>query len=209
VTAVKIKICGITHPDDALACIEAGADAIGLNLIPSSPRCVTLDAAREVLRLVSANAPHLLTVAVIADLSTQEMVALQAEFQCLQLHGHEDPSQLELLLPHAYKALRIGTAEDVAAASIYPGEHLLVDAKVPGSLGGTGRVFDWRLVCDLARTRKLTLAGGLNVNNISDAISTVRPYAIDVSSGVESAANPRRKDVVRIRDFVREARASG
>ncbi|HWL87334.1 MAG TPA: phosphoribosylanthranilate isomerase, partial [Polyangiaceae bacterium] len=112
------------------------------------------------------------------------------------------------LLPHAYKALRIGDARDVASAANYPGEYLLVDAKVKDALGGTGKVFDWALVQGLARERKLTLAGGLDPNNVADAISTIRPYAVDVASGVELVRNPRKKDITRIRDFVRAAKAA-
>jgi len=202
----KIKICGITNPEDALACIEAGADAIGLNLIPTSKRYVTPEETRAVLRAVAAAAPKMLTVAVVADLTLARMFELQHEFGCLQLHGNEPPWQLEALLPHAYKAVRIGDAEDVASAANFPGEHLLADAKVAGALGGTGTVFDWSLVQELARARKLTLAGGLDATNVHEAISNVRPYAVDVASGVELVGNPRRKDSTRIRDFVREVK---
>ncbi|WP_394850103.1 phosphoribosylanthranilate isomerase [Pendulispora brunnea] len=202
----KIKICGITNPEDALASIEAGADAIGLNLVPSSKRYVTPEETRLILRTVAAAAPKFLTVAVVADLPLEELFELQHEFGCLQLHGHESPQQLVPLLPHAYKAVRIADAQDVASAANYPGEHLLADAKVTGALGGTGTVFDWNLVRELARARKLTLAGGLDATNVHEAISTVKPYAVDVASGVELVGNPRRKDSARIRDFVREVK---
>ncbi|WP_394829520.1 N-(5'-phosphoribosyl)anthranilate isomerase [Pendulispora albinea] len=204
----KIKICGITTPDDARLCAELGADAIGINLVPGTPRYVTLDAARAIVRALGESAPHVLTVGVLANMPLSDMLALRSEFGCLQLHGNEPPYQLIPLLPHAYKAVRIGNEEDVAAASEYPGEYLLVDAKVPGVLGGSGRVFDWSLVQKLARARKLTLAGGLGPANVRDAIRAVRPYAIDVASGVELEGNPRKKDSARIRDFVREARAA-
>ena len=98
------------------------------------------------------------------------------------------------LMPHAYKAVRVGSMEDAAHAAEFPGEHLLVDAKVPGKLGGTGRVLDWALVEPLARRRKLTIAGGLTADNVLDAIAAVRPFCVDVASGVEIKGNPRKKD---------------
>ncbi len=114
----KIKICGITNLDDALLCVDAGADAIGVNLVPESSRFVERE---EALKLARALKGRVLTVAVVADMPLDEMKALQADFGCIQLHGSEPPEGLAPLLPHAYKALRICSAQDVALATNYPG----------------------------------------------------------------------------------------
>jgi phosphoribosylanthranilate isomerase len=126
-----------------------------------------------------------------------------AELGCLQLHGNESADVLHALLPHAYKALRIADEADVAEAARFGGEHLLADAKVTGQLGGTGTTFDWSLVATLTRARKLTLAGGLTPDNVADAVRAVRPYCVDVASGVESA--PGVKDEAKVRLFVERA----
>ena len=120
----------------------------------------------------------------------------------------DDPEVVRALLPHAYRALRVGGPADVAAAEAIPGEHLLVDAKVPGQRGGTGARVDWDLVAPLARTRRLTLAGGLNADNVAEAIARVRPYAVDVASGVEREGDPRRKDAAKVEAFCRAVRGA-
>jgi phosphoribosylanthranilate isomerase len=144
----------------------------------------------------------------VADLDLDVMRALvrDAELDCLQLHGDESPETLAALLPHAYKATRIAGAEDVLHARAYPGGHLLVDAKVPGVLGGSGTAFDWTLVRELATERHVTLAGGLDPDNVARAIREVRPFCVDVASGVERAGAPGEKDLARVRAFVDAAR---
>jgi phosphoribosylanthranilate isomerase len=200
---IHVKICGVTSAEDALLAVDAGASAVGVNLIPSSKRSVTIDEARAIAKAVGTSA---LVVGVVANLPLETMKRLQAELGCLQLHGDEPPEILAPLLPHAYKALRVAGAHDVAEAARYGGEHLLVDAKVEGALGGTGKTFDWPLVVDLARTRKLTLAGGLTPDNVAEAVRVVRPYCVDVASGVE--LSPRKKDPERVRAFIAAARGA-
>jgi phosphoribosylanthranilate isomerase len=192
-------------PDDALACVELGASAIGVNFVAESPRRVDVATARAIARAVGERA---LVVGVVADMSADTMKRLrdEAELGCLQLHGDEPPSDLAPLLPHAYKALRIATVEDAARAALYPGDHLLVDAKVAGARGGTGATFDWSLVTAIARARKLTLAGGLTPENVEAAIAAVRPYCVDVASGVEVAGKPGAKDLQKVEAFVKAAR---
>jgi phosphoribosylanthranilate isomerase len=148
-----------------------------------------------------------IVVGVVADLDVNAMRALRddAELSCLQLHGDEAPEALAALLPHAYKALRIGDASDVARADAYGSEHVLVDAKVKGALGGTGARFDWQLVVPLARTRHLTLAGGLTPHNVAEAVRIVRPFCVDVASGVERGT-PGVKDMDMVRAFIAAAR---
>lgn len=200
-----VKICGVTSVDDALAAVDAGASAVGVNLIPSSARVVSVARAREIARAIGGRA---LVVGVVADLDVDAMRALRedAELGCLQLHGGEPPEALAPLLPHAYKAIRIGNASDVALAESYPGEHLLVDAKVAGTLGGTGQTFDWELVRGLARSRKLTLAGGLTPENVEAAVRAIEPYCVDVASGVEVEGRPGVKDRAKVKAFITRAR---
>jgi phosphoribosylanthranilate isomerase len=200
--AVHFKICGITNLEDADAALEVGASSIGVNLVAGSPRQVDIETARKIAANVGRNA---LTVLVVADLGVDEMRELLrvTGARCLQLHGDESADVVGRLMPHAYKAVRIGSQADVERATEYPGEHLLVDAKVKDKLGGTGRVLDWSLVEPLARRRKLTVAGGLTPSNVADAIAQVRPFCVDVASGVEVDGNPRRKDKAKLAAFAR------
>lgn len=197
-----MKVCGVTNVADALGCVDAGVAAIGLNFVPTSPRVVTVEIARAIADAVGRRA---LIVGVVADLDVPTMLRLRADAHlgCMQLHGDEPPQALEPLLPHAYKAVRVADETDVARADAYPGEHVLVDAKVLGALGGTGVRLDPRLVVGLARRRKLTLAGGLRPENVAEAAALVRPFAVDVASGVERPDDPRRKDLEAVAAFVR------
>ncbi len=204
-----VKICGVRVADEARACVELGASAIGVNFVASSPRRVDVEGARAIARAVHALGTKAIVVGVVANESVDAMRSLvrDAELDCLQLHGDEPAADLQALLPHAYKAVRIRDANDVVLARAFPGEHLLVDAKVEGVLGGSGATFDWQLVVDLARERRLTLAGGLRPDNVADAVRTVRPYCVDVAGGVEAGA-PGRKDLARVRAFLEAARGA-
>jgi phosphoribosylanthranilate isomerase len=199
----RVKVCGVTTVADAVACAELGVDAIGLNFVPASPRCVSVATAREIARAV----PTTLVVGVVANLGVDAMRALvdDAALGCLQLHGDESPDELTQLLPHAYKAIRIASPADVERARSYPGDYILVDAKVDGALGGTGATFDWSLVRALAAERKLTLAGGLTPENAARAIAVVKPFCVDVASGVESS--PGIKDRAKVRAFLDAAKS--
>lgn len=204
---MHVKICGVTSVADAVACADLGASAIGLNFVPSSPRRVTVERAREIA--LALRGREVLVVGVVADLDVEGMRALvrDAELGCLQLHGDELPETLASLLPHAYKAVRVATAEDVASTHRFGGDYILVDAKVSGALGGTGATFDWTLVKELAKERKLTLAGGLHPGNVQHAVREVAPYCVDVASGVEHA--PGIKDLDAVRAFIANARGRG
>ena len=199
---MHLKICGITNVEDAELVVENGASAIGLNFVESSPRVIDVETARRIVERVGART---LTVLVVADRGAAELRDLLSATgaRCLQLSGDESPELVSELLPHAYKGVRIGSMADVSGAALYPGEHLLVDAKVEGKLGGTGKTLDWALVEPLARARKLTLAGGLRPSNVADAIRAVRPFCVDVASGVEREGDPRRKDPEKVRAFRR------
>jgi phosphoribosylanthranilate isomerase len=202
-----VKVCGITRIEDAIACAELGVSAIGLNFVPSSPRCIAPARAREIAQALTLAEKKVLVVGVVANMTVPAMqaLALDVGLGCLQLHGGETPEALAALLPHAYKAVRIGAAADVDFARTFPGDHLLVDAKADGLLGGSGTTFDWSLVKTLASERKLTLAGGLDPSNVARAIAEVRPYCVDVASGVESS--PGIKDLALVRAFVAAARS--
>jgi phosphoribosylanthranilate isomerase len=199
-----VKICGITRLEDAMLCVEAGASAIGLNFVPESKRRVDETVARAIVDAVKGKIE---TVGVVADLPATEMHRLREEIglDWLQLHGDEPETALTEMLPRAFKAVRIGDAEEARLAEAIPGDRLLADAKAAGGeLGGTGAKLDWFLVRRLAEDRVLILAGGLTPENVAQAISLVRPWGVDVASGVESA--PGVKDPDRVRTFIGAAR---
>jgi phosphoribosylanthranilate isomerase len=200
-----IKICGVTTIEDAERVALAGADAIGLNFVAGSKRRVTLERARS---LIDAVGSALEVVAVVANPSDDEVKQLRAELgvEWLQLHGDEDAARVAGLQPHAFKAVAIAVAEDARLAATFPGQRILVDTKVPGMTGGTGTVFDWQLVSELSRQRRLILAGGLTPDNVAAALRAVRPYGVDVASGVESS--PGHKHPQLLSEFVRAARAA-
>ena len=205
---IWVKICGIATLEDASCAVDAGADAIGLNLVAGSPRRIEPSLARSIARAV---AEKVTPVAVVAIQTEAEARKLREEtgISWLQLHGREPPDLLAALLPDAFKAVRIGDARDVTEAGAYAGDRLLADAKVTGALGGSGKTFDWSLVSALAAERRLVLAGGLTAENVAEAIVAVRPWGVDTASGVEQPGNPRRKDPARILAFVRAARGAG
>jgi phosphoribosylanthranilate isomerase len=206
VMSVWVKICGVTTTADALVALEAGADAVGVNLVPASRRCVDVATARAIRAAVGSRAEVIL---VVADRSVAELVELRATtgVDWLQLHGAEPPDALEAVLPAAYKVVHVAGASDVASAARYGGARLLCDTKVPGVLGGSGQRFDWSLVRDLVTTRDLIVAGGLRPDNVADAVRALAPFGVDTASGVEGA-DPRRKDAAKVRAFVREARSA-
>jgi phosphoribosylanthranilate isomerase len=199
----RVKVCGVTTVEQAVACADLGVDALGVNFVASSPRRVDERVARAVVEAVGQ---RLLVVAVVAGMTVDAMRALadRTGVGCLQLHGDESAADVSALLPHAYKAVRVAGADDVALAEGMPGDYVMVDARVPGALGGTGHALDWSLVVGLARRRKLVLAGGLTPENAAAAVDLVRPWCVDVASGVESA--PGVKDLGRVRAFVEAAR---
>lgn len=212
-----IKICGLTRPDQVEELVQCGTDAIGINLIPSSKRAVSRGVAAELVQAIREHSQRarrrVECVGLVAPGAGRgagvEVQALQAEleFDRVQLHTPE-PGQLSAELGNprwAVFAARIGSAADVQHCATWPGDPLLVDALVPGSLGGTGHAFDWQLVSELSAQRSLILAGGLTPANVATAIMTVRPWGVDVASGVE-AGEPGIKDLARSAAFVRAAR---
>ncbi|MGB8330447.1 MAG: phosphoribosylanthranilate isomerase [Polyangiales bacterium] len=200
---VEVKICGLTTVEDAMACVESGADAIGLNFWPGSPRCVELPEARAI---VDAAGHRAVMVGVFVDFTYEQIdeILRQTGIVWAQLHGDEPPELVASLLPHAYKALGVKDGSAIEVSRTYPGEQLLLDASVPGVPGGTGKTFNWEIAATVAKERKLTLAGGLTPDNVATAVRTVGPFRVDVASGVESA--PGRKDPDLVRRFIDRAK---
>ena len=201
-TAPKVKICGITRLEDALAAARFGADALGFNFWPGSKRYVAPAEARKIVRRL----PSFVTpVGVFVDPSRGEVLgAVDASgIAVAQLHGDEPPELcLSLPLP-VLKAIRVADVHALAALASYEVQGFLLDAPTPG-YGGSGETFDWSLAAEVARELPIVLAGGLGPHNVADAVRAVRPWAVDVASGVERA--PGVKDHDRMRLFVERAR---
>ncbi len=208
---MKIKICGITNLEDALAAVEEGADMLGFNFHPQSPRYVKPESCAAIINLMAARGVHATTVGVFVNSPLEEVSALLARcgLDLAQLHGDEPPKQLAALGDRAFKALRPATLEAlVEAEQAYPengrAPGFLVDAYQPGKYGGTGHPADWSLAREAARHRPILLAGGLSPETVEAAIREVRPWGVDVASGCEAA--PGRKDRQKIAAFVRAVR---
>jgi phosphoribosylanthranilate isomerase len=206
-----VKICGITSPADARVAVDAGADALGFVFWYMSPRRVAEERAAEIARDLPAS---ILRVGVFVDAPREEMEKLAdaVGLDVLQLHGDEPPEALAGLPRPVLKAVRVGRgfAEEEASRYAERAAGLVVDTRLPGEThmpGGTGVPFDWSLVKGLAdRVPFLMLAGGLGPSNVAEAIRSVRPHAVDVSSGVEGL--PGRKDPAKVRAFLAAARAA-
>jgi len=206
---VRVKICGITKPEDAKLAVELGAHAIGLNFYDDSPRCITPFAAAELIRRLP---PFVAPVGVFVNWDEAPVVALCKALGLIaaQLHGDESPQVVEGVarrLP-VIKALRLGQGSAEPDFSRYRcASAFLLDAAVSGHYGGTGTTGNWHLARTAAQSHRIILAGGLTPENVGEAIRIVRPYAVDVASGVES--RPGKKDPAKLRAFFEEvARAS-
>jgi len=190
-----VKICGITRPQDAERAIALGATAIGFIFWPSSPRRIGLEAARSIGRLVPAS---VLKVGVFVDAPAEELARTvdEAGLDAVQLHGSESPALVRGLEARVIKAVALGSPDADAQIAQWTGTTLLLDAHDPVRHGGTGRVVDWDRAAGLASRHEVILAGGLNPENVAEAVRRVRPAGIDVSSGVEQT--PGVKDLVKL-----------
>ncbi|QNT42511.1 MULTISPECIES: phosphoribosylanthranilate isomerase [Pseudomonas] len=198
---VRSKICGITRIEDALAAAEAGADAIGFVFYAKSPRAVDVRQARAIIAELP---PFVTTVGLFVNASRCELneILEVVPLDLLQFHGDETPQDCEGYHRPWIKALRVRPGDDLeAACRLYAGARgILLDTYVPGVPGGTGEAFDWSLV-PARLSKPIILAGGLSADNVGQAIAQVRPYAVDVSGGVEQAKGI--KDAAQIEAFMR------
>jgi phosphoribosylanthranilate isomerase len=208
---MKVKICGITSIEDALAAIDAGCDLVGFNFYPPSPRYISPRnclAIRNTLERHGAACTYV-AVFVNAPLSTMQGVIESCGLHLAQLAGDELPELLDDLGGQGFKSIRptnLQTALQQAAQYTRRGglPALLVDAYRPGLYGGSGQTGDWELAKALASSCPLLLAGGLTPENVSRAVDQVRPWGVDVASGVESA--PGKKDAFKMRTFIEAVR---
>ncbi len=202
--SLKVKICGITNVLDALAAVDAGADALGFVFYERSPRFVTVQCVREI---IGALPPFVAKVGVFVN-APEELVKRtirQCGLDTLQFHGDETPQFCRTFGLKTIKAFRIRDQQSLARLADYTEEAWLLDSDVSGKLGGSGTKFNWELASEAKKMKRpIILAGGLTPENVAEAIRIVHPYAVDVSSGVESA--PGKKDPVKMRDFIRMAR---
>jgi len=201
---LKIKICGITNVDDGLAAVEAGANAIGLIFFEQSPRRVANAAAAEIVRALP---PLVAKVGVFVNPGEDQVRRAIAEcgLDTLQFHGEETPDFCRRFDLKIIKAFRIRDPSSLDALQPFQKEAWLLDSYVAGQHGGTGARFNWTLAVEAVRqSRMVLLSGGLTPENAAEAVRQVRPYGLDVSSGVESA--PGKKDHAKIRAFIAAAR---
>jgi phosphoribosylanthranilate isomerase len=200
----RVKICGLTSVADALTAAEAGADMIGLMFYAASPRAITLARAVEISRALP---PFVMRVGVFVN--PEEALVTRAIGECglslLQFHGDEASDFCTQFGLMSMKALRVREAASLAALENYQTDAFLLDAYAKSGLGGTGEKFDWRLAGGAQKYGKpIFLAGGLTPENVAEAIQQVHPFAVDVSSGVESA--PGKKDPAKVRAFIAAAK---
>jgi phosphoribosylanthranilate isomerase len=197
----RVKICGITRVEDALSAVEQGADAIGLVFYPPSPRYVSASQAAEIAQVLPAfvTVVGLFVDALSADI---EAVLSKVPIDLIQFHGNETPEQCRRYEKPYIKAIRVKTDTNLIQyqSDFSDAKALLLDTYTDGVPGGTGQVFDWNVI-PKHMTKQLVLAGGLDANNVKQAIKLVKPYAVDVSGGVESAKGI--KDAAKIAAFMR------
>jgi phosphoribosylanthranilate isomerase len=209
---VKIKICGVTLPDDAAVAAAAGADFIGLNFWDRSKRRIDPERA-PVVAGVARSAGHAQIVGVFVDAHADEIAEIHhaVGLDRVQLHGDEHPDDVQRIADAVgipiWKAIAVRDARDLAALDEWPVEAILLDAPSAGR-GGSGQTFDWLLAASAqhAPVRPIVLAGGLTPENVGAAIARVKPWAVDVASGVERA--PGVKDAAKVRAFIAAARGT-
>ena len=199
----RIKICGITRVDEAHCCLQAGADAVGL-VFAQSPRRVEPALARE----ITASLPPFIQrvgVFVNAEKALVEQIASYAGLTALQFHGQEGADYCGSFSLPVIKAVAVKSGIDLAGLDDFPAAAILFDAYDPLLAGGTGRTFNWKLV-ESRRKKPVVLAGGLHAGNVQSAILQLKPYAVDVSSGVETNG---KKDKAKIQAFIAAVRRCG
>lgn len=199
---VKVKICGLMNVEDALAAVQAGADALGF-VFAAGRHQVTPEQARAI---IAASPPFVNTVGVFVneDAAVVNRVADFCRLDTLQFQGDESPEYCAGFARRVIKGFKVKDQAALARLKSYDVAAYLLDSYVPGQSGGTGRAFDWELVRGLPVSRPIILAGGLTPANVANAIAIVQPFAVDVSSGVENESG--RKDAQKMIEFVRQAK---
>lgn len=197
----RVKICGITNPKDAAAAVESGADALGFIFYSRSPRHIEPKKAAGIIRTLP---PFVTAVGVFADESLEGIKKAVSEsgITCVQLHGSETPEFCDSVGGSVIKAFRIKGPGDLDSVGSYRAGAYLLDTFKAGLPGGTGETFDWEIALEAKKLGRIILSGGLNPENVLEAVRHVNPYAVDVSSGVEKS--PGVKDSSLIRRFIEE-----
>ncbi len=199
----RVKICGITNIEDAVAAAEYGADAIGFVFQPKSPRAITPETAKNI---VSSLPPFITTIGVFVNESKQEIerIIRYVGLNIVQLHGNEPPDACQLN-KKVIKAIRVKDLTDLEPLKRYNVSAFLLDTYSPHTMGGTGQIFNWDIAVEAKKFGRIILAGGLNHENIEEAIKWVLPYGIDVATGVESNKKGE-KDHKKLKLFIEKAR---
>ncbi len=200
---VKVKICGITNLEDALIAVEAGADALGFVFFQGSPRFISPEEAAMIIRRLP---PFVQTVGLFVNEASTKVNAIadQCGLDLIQLHGDESPEYCTGITRRIIKAFRVKDASSLDEMANYRVAACLLDAWSPAARGGTGTTFNWEIAAKAAVSHTIILAGGLTPENVAGAIAAVKPYAVDVSSGVESA--PGIKNTELVRRFIRSCK---
>ncbi|MBZ0157200.1 MAG: phosphoribosylanthranilate isomerase [Alphaproteobacteria bacterium] len=201
---MRVKICGITNLEDALAAVDYGADALGFIFFGKSPRFILPERVREI---VSYLPPLITTVGVFVNEEPERAKETmeQTGLDILQLHGDEPP-EVCAVWPRVIRSVRVKELTDLKPLEIYRASAFLLDTYSPGQFGGTGQIFNWDIAVEAKRFGRIILSGGLNPDNVGKAIQRVRPYAVDVSSGIEREKG--RKDLKKMRAFIERAKAA-
>ena len=200
---MKIKICGITNIEDAIAAIEYGADALGFVFHHRSPRVVTPETAKTIISRIP---PFITTVGVFVneDRTKVEKIARETGLDIIQLHGSEPPESCHMS-KKVIKAIRVKELTDLEPLKRYQVSAFLLDTYSPHAIGGTGLIFNWDIAVEARKFGPIILAGGLTPDNVEEAVRWVQPYGIDVSSGVEGDRKGR-KDRNKLKLFIETAR---
>jgi phosphoribosylanthranilate isomerase len=199
---VRVKICGITNRKDAFAAADYGADALGFVFVRKSPRYIAPEKAADIISGLPA---FITTVGVFVNESADQLrqICDISGINMAQLHGNEPPEACNIFR-RVIKAFRVKDFTDLNPLANYKTSALLLDTYAPDSYGGTGQIFNWDIAVEAKRFGKIILSGGLNPDNIEKAVQWVRPYAVDVSSGVEASKGC--KDLQKLRDFIERAK---
>ena len=203
-TQVKVKICGMTNLNDVKVAVDGGVDAVGFIFYKKSPRSVTMQTVREIVLELP---PFVNSVGVFVDETAEQInkIADRCNLDRVQLHGDESPAFCKKIRRRVIKAIRVKDIQSLKKLSDYPVSSFLLDTFSEDQYGGTGKVFDWNLAFPAKKYGPIILAGGLTPNNVRQAIQRIRPYGVDVCSGVES--RPGIKDHKKMQAFLKNVKA--